>query len=175
MKTDLIIQLLLSATEENTALAELLASGQGWNVTDILQQYGYADIGIRELGQLLNPVWLLSARKIKKLPPLPASLRYAVSVVVLSFSHNQLTKIPALRGKNLRRLNFNNNQIEQIAPLKLANLTRLYCAGNRLRVLPKLSDTKLLELDCRHNQLQALREDMPSSLRYLLVENNPIQ
>ena len=125
-----IIKLLCTSESENIELAQMFCNSQGWDLTEILKEFGYWEIRLKRADDFRRHFLDCSKLGLKKLPDLlPAALE------LLYCQNNQLTVLPALP----------------------AALKSLYCENNELAVLPTLS-TALEWLYCGNNQISNIAE-----------------
>ena len=140
-----IIKLLCTSESENIKLAQMLCNSQGWDLTEILKEFGYWEINLKRADDFRHHILDCSKLGLNKLPDLlPANLES------LFCFGNQLTTLPNLPAK----------------------LQFLSCGNNKLTILPSLP-AALEWLDCQNNQLTIL-PSLPAVLRWLDCQNNPI-
>lgn len=158
-----IIELLCTSENENIQLAEALCDSQGWDLTEILKEFGYYQIKLKRADDFRYHILDCSKLGLDKLPDLlPANLES------LFCFGNQLTALPNLPAK-LKLLSCGDNKLVVLPNLPLS-LEDLYCSNNLISNLPDLPQT-LQELRFDNNQLTDLPK-LPLNLRSLHCKNN---
>ena len=125
-----IIKLLCTSESENIEVAQMLCNSQGWDLTEILKEFGYWEINLKRADDFRHHILDCSKLGLTKLPNLlPAALEY------LYCQNNQLTILPSLP----------------------AALEWLDCQNNKLTILPGLPAV-LSWLDCQNNPISNIAE-----------------
>ena len=107
-----IIKLLCTSESENIELAQMFCNSQGWNLTEILKEFGYYQIKLKRADDFRHHILDCSKLGLTKLPDLlPANLES------LFCFGNQLTALPNLPAA-LEWLDCQNNPISNIAETK---------------------------------------------------------
>jgi hypothetical protein len=158
-----IISLLCSSQIENIEFAKLLCDSQGFNLVDLLNEFGYTDVGITCAADFMKNWIDCSGFNLQKLPSL-----LPLSLTTLICSFNQLTALPPLPPK-LDWIECNDNQLTTLPSLPLI-LYYLCCENNQLTTLPPLPNS-LCTLNCQNNQLTTL-PPLPNELESLYCQNN---
>ena len=191
MKKSLLLVLLISnffgyaqytlipdANFEKALISEGIDSGaaDGKVLTSIVKNvtvvrasgYGIKDItGIQDFESLLT--LSCSANQLTKLDISKNTLLQS-----LNCDDNKLITIDLSNNKDLQFLDCGSNLLSNLDLSKQVSLTNLYCYSNPLKVLDVSKNIELLLLYCTSNQLTKLDVSKNTKLRVFSCVNNPI-
>lgn len=154
-----LFRILCSSEANKIAQATEFAQAHSLNIPQLLEEYGYAGIGLCQESDFLATTLDCSNRNLSVLPALlPENL------VELDCSNNQLQSLPNNLPPNLSHLFCAHNQLTQLPDDLPESLEEIICSHNQISQLPNYLPDALQEFDCSYNQLQALTEYLSNTI-----------
>ena len=164
-----ILELLLSSQSENIALAEQLLIGAGIPLIQLLDKFGYSQIGVTNFFWFEKTDWSIGNLTTETIPKLPASVE---SLILWDMKVNRF----CLRNEdNLEEFKCHKNKLSKLSVENCGKLDWLTCYDNLLDKLILQNCPSLYSLYCSDNKLTELNLQGFSLLEGLVCENNLLQ